>query len=131
MQLLAFDFGTKHIGVAIGQTISESSEGLTQLQADNGRPNWEEIDALVNEWRPDAFVIGLPLNMDGSQSHMSKRAKKFSNRLDDRYHIPCHLVDERLSSQEARTIVQNKTKEGISQNKKQSESVNICQLIIG
>jgi len=99
---MAFDFGTKQIGVAVGQTVSKTAQALTLLKASNGAPDWQIIDQLVQEWQPDAFVVGLPLNMDGSVSHMSGRARKFSNRLTDRYHKPCHLVDERLSSVEAR-----------------------------
>lgn len=102
LQIMAFDFGTKQIGVAVGQTISLTAQALTFLKANNGAPDWTVIDALVQEWQPDAFVVGLPLNMDGSTSHMSGRARKFSNRIADRYHKPCHLVDERLSSIEAR-----------------------------
>ncbi len=102
-QYLAFDFGTKHIGVAVGQTISESAQGLCQLKANDGIPDWDDLDKLVNEWKPDALVIGLPLNMDGSESLMSTRARKFHNRLADRYQLPCHLMDERLSSHEVKS----------------------------
>lgn len=102
LQIMAFDFGTKKIGVAVGQTVSLTAQALTLLSANNGIPDWTVIDGLVQEWQPDSFVVGLPLNMDGSTSHMSGRARKFSNRLTDRYLKPCHLVDERLSSIEAR-----------------------------
>jgi putative Holliday junction resolvase len=127
-QAIAFDFGTKHIGVAIGQTITANAQGLTQLKANNGLPNWEEVDAIFQEWKPDIFVIGLPLNMDGSSSHMSQRAKKFSNRLADRYNIPCHLFDERLSSVEAREqlIQAQKNKE----MKQQSEIDSLAAAVI-
>jgi putative holliday junction resolvase len=103
---MAFDFGTKQIGVAVGQTVTKAAQALTILKANNGAPDWQIIDLLVQEWQPDAFVVGLPLNMDGSVSHMSGRARKFSNRLTNRYHKPCHLVDERLSSVEARVELQ-------------------------
>lgn len=102
-QYLAFDFGTKHIGVAVGQTISESAQGLCQIKAQDGIPEWEELDKLIKEWKPDALVIGLPLNMDGSESQMSARARKFHNRLADRYTLPCYMMDERLSSREVKS----------------------------
>lgn len=124
LQIMAFDFGTKQIGVAIGQTITLSAQALTLLKANNGAPDWTQIDALVQEWQPDAFVVGLPLNMDGSASHMSGRARKFSNRIVDRYHKPCHLVDERLSSVEAR-----KEKNEITSNKK-SEIDSLAAAVI-
>lgn len=102
-QFLGFDFGTKHIGVAVGQSITESAQALCRLKAKDGVPDWKEIDELVETWKPNALIIGLPLNMDGSDSDMSTRARKFSNRLADRYQLPCHLMDERLSSREVKS----------------------------
>lgn len=101
-QILAFDFGTKHIGIAVGQNISESAKGLCQIKANDGIPDWQDIDSIVTDWRPDLLLIGLPLNMDGSMSPIAHRAKKFANRLHDRYGLPCQLVDERLSSYEVK-----------------------------
>ncbi len=101
-QVLAFDFGTKQIGVAVGNTLSASATALKVIPADNGKPSWDHLDKLVQEWRPSALIIGLPLNMDGSESPMCGRARKFANRLSDRYTLEKHLVDERLSSREAR-----------------------------
>lgn len=101
-QILAFDFGTKHIGIAVGQNVSESAEGLCQINATDGIPDWQDIDAIVADWKPDLLLIGLPLNMDGSMSPIAYRAKKFANRLHDRYCLPCQLVDERLSSYEVK-----------------------------
>jgi len=102
-QIMAFDYGTKHIGIATGQMLTQSAQGLSQIKATNGLPDWQALDTIVLEWKPTLFIVGLPLNMDDSESHMSKRATKFSNRLTDRYHIPCVLVDERLSSQEVKS----------------------------
>lgn len=101
-QFMAFDFGTKHIGIAFGQTITCTAEGIARINSHNGMPDWKALDALVAIWKPDAFVIGLPLNMDGSASHMSQRAKKFANRIADRYHKKAFLMDERLSSREVK-----------------------------
>ena len=104
LTLLGFDYGTRKIGVAIGQTVTGTASPLTVLKAKDGIPDWDDIEKIVSEWKPDAFVIGMPLNMDGSEGEMSTRAKKFSNRLNGRFNIPCYSMDERLSSREARDI---------------------------
>ncbi len=103
--LLAFDYGTKNIGVAGGQTITTSATELPPLRARDGVPNWEQLGLLLKEWQPDLVLVGLPLNMDGSPSEMSTRAKKFANRLHGRFGVKVELVDERLSSFEAKAEV--------------------------
>jgi putative Holliday junction resolvase len=96
--LMGFDYGKKRTGLAMGQRLLQSANGIGFVNATDGKPNWEQLDALVKEWQPDAFVIGLPLNMDGSESDMSKRANKFSKRLHGRYGKPSFTIDERLST---------------------------------
>lgn len=96
--LLSFDYGIKNIGVAIGQTLTASARALCQLKARDGIPNWDEIAALLTEWQPDLVLVGLPLNMDGSDSELCPRARKFGNRIHGRFGVPVHMVDERLSS---------------------------------
>ncbi|MDF3013229.1 MAG: Holliday junction resolvase RuvX [Cellvibrio sp.] len=100
--LLAFDYGTKNIGVASGQTITHSANSQTSLKAKDGIPDWTQIDKLLKEWQPDVVLVGLPLNMDGSESELSARARKFANRLHGRFGIKVEMVDERLSSFEAK-----------------------------
>lgn len=100
--MLAFDFGAKRIGVAVGQAITGTATPLSPITANDGVPQWPQLDALVAEWQPEALLVGLPLNMDGSPSEMSYRARKFANRLHARYERPCYLMDERLSSHEAK-----------------------------
>lgn len=100
--VLGFDFGTTRIGVAVGQSLTGLGRPLQPLKANEGIPNWEAIAALVAEWQPDAFVVGLPLNMDGSENEMCQRARKFAKRLHGRYNRPYHMMDERLSSYEAK-----------------------------
>lgn len=100
--LLGFDFGTRQIGVAVGQTLTRQARPLCNLKARDGIPQWEQIAALLDEWQPQALVVGLPLNMDGSPSDMSLRAKKFANRLHGRYGLPVHTHDERLTTFEAK-----------------------------
>jgi putative Holliday junction resolvase len=103
--LLAFDFGTKTIGVAVGQTVSYSDNPLTELKARDGIPNWLDIETLVREWRPHLILVGLPLNMDGSHSELTHRAEKFGKRLHGRLGLPVEMVDERLSSFEAKGAI--------------------------
>ncbi|MHB0765602.1 Holliday junction resolvase RuvX [Stutzerimonas sp. NM35] len=100
--LLGFDYGTKQIGVAVGQMITGQARELCVLKARDGVPDWNQIEALLREWQPDALVVGLPLNMDGSPSDMSARAEKFARRLNGRYNLPVHTHDERLTTYEAK-----------------------------
>lgn len=101
-RVMAFDFGVRWIGVAAGQSLTRTATPVARLQARDGIPDWEEIGGLLKEWRPSQLVVGLPLNMDGSESEMATRARKFAKRLHGRYHLPVDLVDERLSSYEAK-----------------------------
>lgn len=100
--LLGFDYGTKQIGVAVGQVITGQARELCILKAQNGVPDWQKVEALLKEWQPDAIVVGLPLNMDGTRSEMSERAEKFARRLNGRFNLPVHTHDERLTTYEAK-----------------------------
>jgi putative Holliday junction resolvase len=100
--VLAFDFGLRWIGVAVGQSVSRTASPLATLPARDGRPRWEDVDALVTTWKPRRLLVGLPLNMDSTPSTMSERARAFAASLADRYAIEVEMVDERLTSFEAR-----------------------------
>jgi putative Holliday junction resolvase len=100
--LLGFDYGSKQIGVAVGQVITGQARELCILKAQNGVPDWQKVAALLQEWQPDALVVGLPLNMDGSPSDMSARAEKFSRQLHGRFNLPVHTHDERLTTYAAK-----------------------------
>ena len=100
--LLGFDYGTKQIGVAVGPAVTGQARELCVLKAQNGVPDWQKVEALIKEWQPDAIVVGLPLNMDGSRSEMSERAEKFARRLSGRFNLPVHTHDERLTTFEAK-----------------------------
>ena len=102
MTLLAFDFGTKSIGVAVGQQLTGTARPLTALKAQDGIPNWEQLERLLQEWQPDQVIVGLPLNMDGTEQPLTARARKFANRLHGRFGVQVKLHDERLSTVEAR-----------------------------
>lgn len=99
---LAFDYGTKSIGAAVGNSIINSAREIPPLKAIDGIPRWEHIEALLKEWQITMVIVGLPLNMDGSESDMSRRAKKFGNRIHGRFGVPVNFVDERLTSNEAK-----------------------------
>ncbi|WP_088329899.1 Holliday junction resolvase RuvX [Lacimicrobium sp. SS2-24] len=100
--LLGFDFGTKSIGVAAGQHITGTAAPLPALKARDGIPDWSLLDKLIEQWQPAALVVGLPLNMDGTDQQVTFAAKKFANRLHARFRIPVHTCDERLTSADAR-----------------------------
>lgn len=101
-QVMAFDFGTRRIGVAFGQELLGRARPLTMLSARDGVPDWVVIEKLIAEWQPDQVVVGLPLNMDDTENDMCDRARKFGKRLHGRFHVPVEMVDERLTSFEAK-----------------------------
>ena len=98
---LGFDYGTQRIGVAFGQSLTGTAQPVCVLRARDGIPDWAEIESLIAEWRPNLFVVGLPYNLDGSESDLMVRAVKFANRLNGRFNKPSYGMDERLSSVEA------------------------------
>ncbi|GIU29008.1 Holliday junction resolvase RuvX [Shewanella sp. MBTL60-007] len=100
--VLGFDYGTKSIGIAIGQELTASARPLLSIKAVDGIPKWEEIGALINEWKPDLIVVGLPLNMDGTEQEMTQRARKFANRLSGRFGVKVATQDERLTTADAK-----------------------------
>lgn len=101
-QVVAFDFGTRRIGVAFGQELLGKARPLTMLPARDGIPDWLVIEKLMAEWQPDQVVVGLPLNMDDTENDMCDRARKFGKRLHGRFHVAVDMVDERLTSFEAK-----------------------------
>ncbi len=107
MRVLGFDFGTKRIGVAVGNTITQSANAVTVIQAKQGKPNWDEVRALVKEWQPEKLIVGLPTQFDGSDITVTQQAAKFARRLAEQCQLPVEQFDERLTSHEARSI--NKT----------------------
>ena len=102
---LAFDFGTKSIGCAVGQNITGTAQALPAFKAQDGIPNWDDIEKCLKEWKPDVVVVGLPLNMDGTEQELTLRARKFANRLQGRFGVNVQLQDERLTTTEARSEI--------------------------
>ncbi|WP_158367896.1 Holliday junction resolvase RuvX [Candidatus Williamhamiltonella defendens] len=106
--IIAFDFGTKSIGVAIGQNITETARPLTACKSKNGTPDWIKIERLLSEWYPDLVVVGFPLNMDGTQQPITESARQFGHALYRRFGINVIFHDERLSTVEARAYLFDK-----------------------
>ena len=104
--LLAFDYGEKNIGVAVGQTLTGTASPLETIRVTGATPDWDAITRIVQTWQPDALVVGLPLNMDGSDQAMTRLARRFGNQLQGRYHLNVHMTDERLTTREARAHLQ-------------------------
>lgn len=102
---LGFDFGMRHIGVAVGQTVSLTASPLTTIFAVNGVPQWIELDKIINQWKPKGLVIGLPSMMDGTEQFTTQAAKNFAALLEQHYNLPTFLRDERLTSKEARRML--------------------------
>ncbi|HET6433266.1 Holliday junction resolvase RuvX [Dyella sp.] len=99
--VLGFDVGSKMIGVAVGNRITQSARALATVPMRDGQPDWQMLDRLQREWMPAALVVGLPLTLEGSEQPASKLARRFASALAGRYGTTPLLVDERHSSQEA------------------------------
>lgn len=100
--IIGFDFGTHSIGVAVGQTVTGSAQPLAALRAKDGQPEWSAVEKIFREWQPQRLVVGLPLNMDGTEQPLTDLARKFANRLHGRFGLAVDLQDERLTTVAAR-----------------------------
>jgi putative Holliday junction resolvase len=100
--IIGFDFGKKYIGVAVGQEITGSASPLGSIKANDGIPNWDSLSAYLKEWQPDFIVVGLPLNMDGTEQQLTLDAKKFGKRINGRFGLNVEYQDERLTTVEAK-----------------------------
>ena len=100
--IMAVDFGTGSIGFAIGQSLTGTASPLNAVKAKDGTPNLQEVQKLMEEWQPDLVVVGLPLNMDGTEQPMTQRARKFANRLHGRFGVQVTTHDERLTTVDAK-----------------------------
>lgn len=102
--VLAIDFGLRRMGIAAGQTLTRAAHPIGSLRARTGQPDWPALNAIVDQWQPERLLVGLPLNMDGTESEMSRRARRFAALLEERYARPVELVDERLTTIEAKRL---------------------------
>jgi len=96
--LLGFDYGHRRIGVAVGQALTRSATPLTTIACRNHKPDWAAISRLIEEWKPDALVVGIPYHMDGSEQPATEAARRFCRQLRARYRLAVHSAEERLSS---------------------------------
>lgn len=99
---VGFDFGKKYIGVAVGQEITGSATPLGSIKANDGIPHWDNVNNYLKEWQPDYIVVGLPLNMDGSEQQLTLDAKKFGKRIMGKFGLPVEYQDERLTTADAK-----------------------------
>ena len=113
MQIIAFDYGEKKIGVAVGQTSTNTSSPLQIIFNKDNKTNWISISSLLDEWKPDLILLGKPLNMDGSDSEIMKKVDKFYKELKSIYYADIEFVDERITTFEAREILKDEKHDNV------------------
>ena len=104
-RLIGFDYGTKKIGLAYGQMVTRTARPLATIKNLEGAPNWPKIKTFIDEWQPEALIVGLPLNMDSTEQNITKLAKIFAKQLAKKFKLPAFLMDERLSTAAARSEI--------------------------
>jgi putative Holliday junction resolvase len=102
-RVMAFDWGLKNIGVAVGTRALGTSQPCAVIKAKDGSPNWAEVETLIDTWSPALLVVGDPLNIDGSDAEITPRARRFARQLEGRFGLTVVMVDERLSSHAAKS----------------------------
>jgi putative Holliday junction resolvase len=115
--VLGFDYGARRIGVAVGNGLTRSARALEVVANGPQGPDWVRLDALLREWLPSALLVGLPLTMEGAEQNTSRAARAFAAGLGERYRLPLHMVDERLSSHEASRRFADRRASGQSRRK--------------
>lgn len=103
--VLAFDFGERRIGIAVGEHLINSANPLTTIDNESNEVRFATITQLVNEWQPKLLVVGLPLSLDGSETEVTQLCRKFARRLNGRFNLPVIMIDERFSSTEASQLL--------------------------
>ena len=130
--VLAFDFGLKRIGVACGDTVSRTAAPLASLPAGSSGPRWDLIESLMREWQPALVVVGLPYNVDGTDSGMTGAARGFARELARRHPVTTALVDERYSSREAEARLKSARESGLRRrrvNKNDVDAAAACVIL--
>jgi putative Holliday junction resolvase len=123
--ILAFDFGERRVGVASGDTLTQTARALVTLEA-KADILWNSIDTLVRDYEPGQFVVGLPMNMDGSATSLTGPCRAFARELNERYGVPAALVDERLSSKEAAGRLREARASGLKRRRARREDVDMA-----
>lgn len=103
--LMGFDFGLVRIGVAVGETETGQAQALTTIHGEANAQRFGEIGKLIAEWTPQRLIVGLPTSLEGEETEMTARCRRFANQLNGRFGLPVSLFDERLSSAEADTML--------------------------
>jgi putative Holliday junction resolvase len=96
--VMGFDFGLKRIGLATGQTLTGTATPLITLHAVNHKPDWDSIASQIEQWQPDVLIVGIPYQLDGGESDITRAARNFSTQLEQRFSLPVYTIDESLSS---------------------------------
>lgn len=129
-QFIGFDFGSRRIGVAVGDNVTGAASLRPALVCNNG-PNWRAVEKEIEQWKPDACIVGLPLNLDGSSQAMTRRAQRFARELKKRYKLPVYLCDERLSSREADAEIKSARADGRKSRKtRKGDRDSVAALLI-
>ena len=123
--ILAFDYGTKRIGIASGDTLTRTARALTTLARSGGVIPWTAVDKLMREYQPSQLVVGLPWNMDGTPTLLTDASRAFAAELKARYDKPVALVDERLSSREAESQLRDARASGFKKRRNTHADVDM------
>ena len=127
---LGFDFGLKRTGVAVGQQLTGTAQALTTLQSTRQGPDWQAIEKLILEWKPDALVVGIPYHLDGNENDMTGAARKFARQLHGRFQLPVFEIDERLSSREAENEITRQRAAGMRKKTRKEDIDKMAAQII-
>ena len=130
MRVLGFDYGLKRIGVALANTDVHIANPLCTIQNTDKESRWKAITALVEEWRPDHFVVGLPLYLNGDDSEFSEHTKRFARQLEGRYNLSVDMVPEQLTSAEAEGLLKHARQSGKKNRTRKEEIDQLAASII-
>lgn len=122
--LIALDYGGRRIGVATASGITGTASALTTIAARAGEPDWVSLDSIIKDWQPNLLIVGLPYNIDGTESEMTVIVRNFAANLQDRYKLSVELVDERYTSVEAEARLKDERRRGIRNKKLKKEDVD-------
>jgi len=128
--IIAFDFGKQRTGIAIANSLTQIATPHCTLNSYNQQPHWEKITQLLNEWRPQQLVVGVPYYLDGSSSEMTKAALRFSRQLEGRYNLPVDTINEQLTSREAEARLKQARQQGRKKKINKGEIDQLAAAII-
>ena len=128
--VISFDFGLKRTGVAVGNTTTGSASPETTLLSQDEKPDWQGISELINAWHPQQLVVGMPTELDGSESPLKKRIERFCNQLNGRYNLPVDQENEQFTSIEAAQRLKQLRQSGRKKKVSKEEVDKIAAAII-